>query len=351
MRPYGSYFDPEGKQQRLTELTYEQSQPDFWNDTTHAAEVSREAGALEETLSEWKTLIAGVDELTELIRLAEAEHDSSVKGSIEQQTGELTKRFERFEVTLLFSGTYDEGDAIVSVHAGTGGVDAQDWTEMLSRMYMRYAEEKGWSVSILDEQKGNEAGLKHMTIEVKGAYSYGWLKAESGVHRLVRISPFDAEKMRHTSFALVEVLPVIPEAHITLKESDLKVDTYRASGHGGQSVNTADSAVRITHMPTGLVVTCQNERSQLQNKATAMKILTGKLHHLEELKHQKKIQDLKGDFQKAQWGSQARSYVLQPYKQVKDHRTGAVETDVEAVLDGNLDALIIAFLKKGKPKP
>jgi len=219
---------------------------------------------------------------------------------------------------------------------------------MLSRMYTRFAEQKLWKVILIDEQKGNEAGIKHVTFEIQGSYAYGFLKAESGVHRLVRISPFDAEKMRHSSFALVEVLPVISNEHKQIDEKDLKIDTYRASGHGGQSVNTADSAVRITHLPTGLVVTCQNERSQLQNKETAMKLLQGKIHHLEDLKRQKKISDIKGDHQKAQWGNQARSYVLQPYKQVKDHRSGTVITDVESVLDGDLETLIISYLKMKK---
>jgi len=286
--------------------------------------------------------------LSELIHLAEDEHDASVKKSIEKQYSELSQLFNNFEITLLFSGEFDKGSSIINIHAGTGGVDAQDWSEMLLRMYLRYAGEKGWKTTIIDEQKGNEAGIKHVTFEVDGLFSYGWLKAESGVHRLVRISPFDAEKMRHTSFALVEVLPIIPEEKITIDEKDLKIDTYRASGHGGQSVNTADSAVRITHLPTGVVVTCQNERSQLQNKETALKILIGKLHHLEELKRNKKIKDIKGDYHKAQWGNQTRSYVLQPYKQVKDHRTGLVTGEIDEILDGKLDDIIVAYLKKGK---
>ena len=299
-------------------------------------------------MGEWRYLTTNANELLELLTIAEQEKDRSVKTTLEEHYDELVSRFEIFETTLLFSGLYDAGDAIVSIHSGTGGVDAQDWAEMLTRMYLRYAEAKGWKSEVIDEQKGNEAGIKHITFEVKGSYAYGWLKAESGVHRLVRISPFDAEKMRHTSFALVEILPVIPEGHIPINEKDLKIDTYRASGHGGQSVNTADSAVRMTHLPTEVVVTCQNERSQLQNKITAMKILKGKLHHLETLKHQKMIQDIKGDYQKAQWGNQARSYVLQPYKQVKDHRTSFINPDVDAVLDGDLDAFIFAYLKRGK---
>jgi peptide chain release factor 2 len=348
--PYGSYFDPDVKEQRKMELSYEQNSPGFWDDTIRATEISREIATLDQDLAEWKLLNDGIRDLVEFIRLAEEEQDSSVKKGLQRQFDELLKRFERFEILLLFAHEYDRGDAIVSIHAGTGGVDAQDWAHMLTRMYLRYAEQKHWKTAIIDEQKGNEAGIKHATFEVGGAYAYGWLKAESGVHRLVRISPFDAEQMRHTSFALVEVLPIINESRHEIKEEELKIDTYRASGHGGQSVNTADSAVRITHIPSGVVVTCQNERSQLQNKLTAMKILKGKLHHLEDLKRQKKIQDIKGDYHKAQWGNQTRSYVLQPYKQVKDHRTGVVNKDVDAVLDGDLDELIISYLKKGKKK-
>lgn len=327
-------------------MTYEQSSPGFWDDRARATAISQEAADIESLLNEWKYLTDSTRDMHDFIAMAEDEHDSSVKTELVEQFAEVHKRFERFEITLLFSDEHDRGNAIMSLHAGTGGVDAQDWTHMLSRMYMRYAEKKEWKVRVIDEQKGNEAGIKSITFEVEGPYSYGWLKAESGVHRLVRISPFDAEKMRHTSFALVEVLPVIPDEHFSVDVSDLKIDTYRASGHGGQSVNTTDSAIRITHIPTGVVVTCQNERSQLQNKMTAMKLLMGKLHHLEELKRRKKIQDIKGDYTKAQWGNQTRSYVLQPYKQVKDHRTQLVETDVEAVLDGELDNLIIASLKQ-----
>lgn len=349
MHPYGGYFDPDTKRIRIKELTYEQSEPGFWDDRKKATNSSKELASLEQQLKEWDELTKNIQELSEIISISLDEKDASGEKEFEEQYNILQKRFGIYEISLLFTEAYDHGDAIISIHAGTGGVDAQDWAEMLSRMYSRYSEERGWKITLIDEQKGNEAGIKHATFEVDGDFAYGWLKAESGVHRLVRISPFDAEKMRHTSFALVEVLPVIPEEHTLLDEEDLKIDTYRASGHGGQSVNTADSAVRITHVPTGLVVTCQNERSQLQNKMTAMKLLQGKLHHLEELKRQKKIDDIKGDHRKAQWGNQARSYVLQPHKQVKDHRTDKVVIDVDDVLDGNLEELMVAYLKK-QPK-
>ncbi len=217
---------------------------------------------------------------------------------------------------------------------------------MLLRMYSRFAESKGWKVTLLHDSKGNEAGIKSALIAIEGPYAYGNLKSEAGVHRLVRISPFDAEKMRHTSFALVEVTPELPKSEMVIDDEDLRTDTYRSSGKGGQGVNTTDSAVRITHIPSGIVVTCQNERSQIQNKETAMKILAGKLFHLEKLKQKKLIQDIKGDHQKAMWGNQARSYVLHPYTQVKDHRTSFSVTDVEKVLDGDIDDFIIQYLQK-----
>ena len=345
MHPCGSYFDPEKLKHTVIALTFEQSEEGFWDDRQKATKSSKALAFAEDRLSEWNYLTDGVKELLSYIKISIDEKEEGSEESLKEQYAELLKRYEEFEVTLLFSNEYDSGDAIISIHAGTGGVDAQDWAEMLSRMYKRFAEIKNWKVSLIDEQKASEAGIKHATFEVKGDYVYGWLKAEAGVHRLVRISPFDAEKMRHTSFALVEILPVIPDEHAIIDETDLKIDTYRASGHGGQSVNTADSAVRITHIPTNLIVTCQNERSQLQNKMTAMKLLQGKLHHLEDLKRRKKISDIKGDHQKAQWGNQARSYVLQPYKQVKDHRSNKVIVDVESVLDGELEELIISYLK------
>lgn len=301
---------------------------------------------MEEEVTDWQSLLSGLAELKELIILSLKDGDDGMLESCLEQYKKLLTAWEKCRTALLFTGTYDRGNAIISLHAGTGGVDAQDWTEMLLRMYMRYAEKKNWETKIVQKISGSEAGLKSTTVEVTGSYAYGFLKAEAGVHRLVRISPFDAEKMRHTSFALVEVLPELPRNTALIDEKEIKIDTFRSSGHGGQSVNTTDSAVRVTHIPTGLVVTCQNERSQLQNKLTAIKILNGRLYQLKRLEDEKRLKGIKGDYKAAEWGNQARSYVLQPYKQVKDHRTAIVTSNAQDVLDGNLEDFIIAWLNK-----
>jgi peptide chain release factor 2 len=260
--------------------------------------------------------------------------------------GQLQKEFEKLEFLLLFSSQYDRENAILSIHAGTGGVEAQDWAAMLLRMYLRFCQKKGFLSKIVDENRGQKAGLKSVVLEIAGHYAYGNLKSEAGVHRLVRISPFDAERMRHTSFALVEVVPELEASEQSaIKESDLKIETMRSSGHGGQSVNTTDSAVRITHLPTGLVVKCQNERSQLQNKKMALKILQAKLVKLKELAQGQELAEIRGEVLAAQWGSQIRSYVLQPYKMVKDHRTDLESHNPQAVLDGELDVFFKNYLR------
>ena len=282
----------------------------------------------------------------DLLSISEAGEDSKTLREYEKELKRLSKIWARREQILFFKGHYDKGSAIVSIHSGTGGTDAMDFTSMLLRMYLRYAESKGWETSVLNETSGGEAGLKNVTVSVEGLYAYGHLKNEAGVHRLVRISPFDAEKMRHTSFSLVEVLPELPDEDLELNEKDIKIDVFRSSGHGGQSVNTTDSAVRVTHIPTGITVSCQNERSQMQNRKTAIKILKGRLFQIRELETKKTIKDIKGDYKKAMWGNQARSYVLDPYTQVKDHRTGYTVTDVEKVLDGDIDAFIMEELQK-----
>jgi len=278
--------------------------------------------------------------------LAQKEGDESLHDEVAEKLKALSAKYEKLEFYLLMGDKYDRENAIMAIHSGTGGREAQDWAEMLMRMYFRFAERQGWRVRILDESRGSEGGLKSATISVQGAWAYGYLKSEAGVHRLVRISPFDAEKMRHTSFALVEVLPELADVgHIEIDPKDLRIDTFCASGHGGQSVNTTYSAVRIVHIPTKITVSCQNERSQQQNKETAMKILKTRLHQLEEEKKREKKETLRGEYAAAEWGNQIRSYVLHPYKMVKDHRTKHETADAEEVLDGNLEPFMESFLR------
>ena len=276
----------------------------------------------------------------------EAEVAPDVDADIGEKVGSLMKDFATLEFATLMGDEYDEHDAIIAIHAGAGGTDAQDWAEMLLRMYMRYAERKGWTVKMLDESRGTEAGIKSATLSIEGRYAYGHFKAEAGVHRLVRLSPFNSDQLRQTSFALLEVLPELGEiAEVKIDAKDIRIDTYLAGGHGGQGVQTTYSAVRITHLATGIVVTCQNERSQTQNKETAMRILRAKLHkrYLEERAAEKK--KLRGEFTSAEWGNQIRSYVLHPYQMVKDHRTKYETADTQAVLDGDLDRFVEAYLK------
>ena len=323
------------------------SAPDFWSDQENAKVVSQKYQASKNELETWESLKNEAEELLEMAVMLEESGDFSAhKEEIEEKYSGLNTKFAQLEFSVLFSGENDKSNAIVSIHAGTGGVDAMDWAGMLLRLYLRFAERHGFTVKIVDESAGAEAGIKSATLEIDGRFAYGWLRSESGVHRLVRISPYDAEKMRHTSFALVEVLPEMPEtADLEIKEEDLKIDVFRAGGHGGQSVNTTDSAVRITHIPTGIQVKCQNERSQLQNKNTALKILKSKLakHYAEE--KEAGIKAIKGEHRKAEWGNQARSYVLQPYQLVKDHRTEHETGDTARVLDGEIDDFVEAYLK------
>ena len=322
------------------------SDPGFWKDAEGAAKTSKRAGALRAELLEWDALERETRDLGEVAILAEKEKDADMAKEAESELAALRKRFEELEFFVLLSGKYDHANAIVAIHAGTGGTEAQDWAEMLMRMFMRYAERRGLKVRITDEHRGNEAGVKSATLSLEGPYAYGYIKSEHGVHRLVRISPFDAEKMRHTSFALVEVLPEIPEEEdLKIEPKDLRIDTYLSSGHGGQSVQTTYSAVRIVHIPTGITVTCQNERSQTQNKETAMKELRSRLAMIRERERAAECAELRGEYHEAEWGSQIRSYVLQPYKLVKDHRTEYETSDTVGVLDGKLEPFVEAFLK------
>ncbi len=322
------------------------SRPDFWQNRERAVEVGKKAEELEREVGKWQRIKTEITDLEQLAAVAAKEGDDSLHDELEKKYQELKKQLADFEFLFLFSGKYDRSSAILSIHAGTGGVDAQDWAEILSRMYLRFAERKGFRAEIVEQNYGNEAGIKSMTVHISGAYAYGYLKSESGVHRLVRISPFDAEGMRHTSFALVEVIPELAEvATVEIKPEELKIDTFRAGGPGGQNVNKIESAVRITHLPTGIITASQSERSQHQNREMALKILRSKLALREEDARSAEERKLKGEAQKAEWGKQIRSYVMQPYQLVKDHRTDYEETDIRRVLDGGLDGFIEDHLR------
>jgi peptide chain release factor 2 len=335
------------KKQRILELQDEMSNPNFWADNEKAGKVAMEASSLSKEVEEMELLKKETADELELVLECEAENNEELLVEIEKKYKELKSKFSAIEFDAMMNGPYDDKNAVVAVHAGTGGTDAQDFVEMLERMIFRYAEKKKFKVNMLDRQFGNEAGIKSSIFEVAGSHAFGYLKSEAGVHRLVRISPFDAEKMRHTSFALMEVLPMLEEVgDIEIKDDDLEIDVFRSSGHGGQSVNTTDSAVRIKHKPTGIIVTCQNERSQMQNKQTAMRVLLSRLKQYYDAKEEEEKKKLRGEFSEAVWGNQAISYVLQPYKLVKDHRTGFETVEVEKVLNGELEELVEAFLKK-----
>lgn len=302
---------------------------------------------LEQEISAWDKLELDIRELFELAQEESSLRSKDLARELADHYQELRNRFSRLEFSVLLSGPYDQRDAIIAVHAGTGGVEAQDWAAMLLRLYLRYGERRGWRMRILDKSAGEEAGIKSVMVEALGRYAYGYLKAEAGVHRLVRLSPFDADHQRHTSFALVEALPVLDEIEeIDIDPKDLRIDTYLSSGHGGQSVNTTYSAIRIVHLPTKITVTCQNERSQQQNKETALKILKSRLHALAEKERHDEKQRLRGEYASAEWGNQIRSYVLQPYQMVKDHRTKHETSDTQGVLDGKIDEFIEAFLRQ-----
>ncbi|HET9722199.1 MAG TPA: peptide chain release factor 2 [Candidatus Saccharimonadales bacterium] len=324
-------------------LQAEMAKADFWQDNKHAQEVSKQEADLTRRIDPWRNFGVSLDELSELIGLG----DDSMSEEITKQIDELEKRFNELKKDLRFQGQYDDHDVILSIYAGAGGTDAQDWAQMLERMYLRWAETQRLNAQVLDESAGEEAGIKSASLELTGgSYLYGKLSGEHGVHRLVRLSPFNSAASRETSFAKVEVLPVIDKPdEVQVDEKDLKIDVYRAGGHGGQSVNTTDSAVRVTHLPTGVTVSIQNERSQLQNRETALTVLRSRLAQLQLEQHAKTLADVKGPSQSAQFGNQIRNYVLHPYKQVKDNRSGYESSDVEKVLDGNLDPLIDAWLE------
>ena len=324
------------------QLREQMAASDFWQDAEQAARISKRQADLERKVGPWRKLQTDIREIAELASL----DDASLVDDLQTQLASLERQFETLKSDLKFTGVHDANAAILSIHAGAGGTDAQDWAHMLLRMYVRYAEKNGWKVTMVDESPGEEAGIKSATFELDGDFAYGKLQGEHGVHRLVRLSPFNADHLRQTSFAKVEVLPKIdqPDA-LAIDEKELKVDVFRSGGHGGQSVNTTDSAVRITHLPTNIVVTIQNERSQLQNKETAMTILRSRLAQLQLEQHAERISELKGPNEQAAWGNQIRSYVLHPYKQVKDLRTRSESSDPDAVLDGALDQFVDAYLE------
>ncbi len=339
-------LDLNARKEEIDALEVEVSAPDFWADQDRARVEMQKLSDLKDEYENWNKFKSELLELKELLEIAEAEKDQSVLAEAEVKITELELSFEKMEFAMLLSGPHDASNAVMSIHAGAGGTDAQDWAEMLMRMYFRYAEKKGWKVKLVDESRGTEAGIKSVTFFVQGRHAYGHLKHEAGVHRLVRLSPFNADALRQTSFALVEVIPEIDEkVEVKIKPEDLRIDTFMSGGKGGQSVNTTYSAVRIVHTPTKITVSCQNERSQTQNKETAMKILKAKLAKLEEEKLLEEKKELRGEYHSAEWGNQIRSYVLHPYHMVKDLRTEYETADTDSVLDGDLDGFIEAELR------
>jgi len=324
------------------------SDPNFWADQNNAKAKSKLASDLKSQVDSWFKFEQDLHDLEEIATLGLAETDKALESDLKGKFRALNKGFEQFRLTTFLSAKYDDHDAIISIHAGAGGVDAQDWAEMLLRMYLRYAESKNFKAVVIDESRGGEAGIKSVVIELIGPYAYGYFKSEAGVHRLVRQSPYNATHTRETSFALVEVLPSIQQDEFKLNLDDIEIEAKTSRGHGGQSVNTTYSAIRATHRPSGITVTIQNERSQTQNKEQALKILASKLAQLEEQKRQAEKLKIRGEFHSAEWGNQIRSYVLHPYKLVKDHRTNYETSDAEAVLEGDLDEFVKKYLEANK---
>lgn len=338
-------IDIEGKQIEIKKLENEMAQEGFWDDSRKAQKISQKLADIKEEVNDWEGLNEKLKELYKITKESEESKMYDLKEEIESDLKKQEKIFDRLESQALLNDPYDRENALLSIQAGAGGTDAQDWAEILLRMYLRFFENKGFLATILDRSDGAEAGIKSINLEVRGKMAYGTLKGESGVHRLVRISPFDAEKMRHTSFAMVEVMPEMDEVEVDMKDDELEITTAKASGPGGQGVNTTDSAVRMKHVPTGIVVTCKNERSQLQNKETALKILKSKLYQYLKAEQEEERKRIKGEYTEAAWGNQIRSYVLHPYKMVKDHRTKYETQDTDRVLDGEIDDFITEYLK------
>ena len=319
---------------------------DFWSDNRRAQAHMQQLNALREEVGTWEGIATQLDDLLGLAHLLEEEPDEELQVEVAQSIASLEREVEKLQFALMLSGEHDEGNAIVSIHAGSGGVDAQDWAAMLLRMYLRWAERHKFRTEVYEYNDGEEAGIKSATIEITGRYAYGYLRSEIGTHRLIRLSPFDAAHRRHTSFAKVEVLPDIEDAiEVTIRPEDIEVDTYRSTGAGGQHVNKTDSAVRMRHIPTGIVVTCQNERSQIQNREVALKLLKARLYELEQKKREEETARLKGEHVQADFGTQIRSVTIHPYNIVKDHRTNAETSDTTGYLDGDIDQFIYAYLQ------
>ncbi|MFW2504147.1 MULTISPECIES: peptide chain release factor 2 [Clostridium] len=342
----GAHFDRDRLEKELNELEYQMQEAGFWDDIKRAEEVTKKSKLIKDKIENFDKLKSQIEDIEVLKEIMEDDDEESANEII-QTLRDIQEQIDDYNMKVLLCGEYDKNNAILTLHVGVGGTDANDWTEMLLRMYTRWCEKQGYSIETLDLLPGDEAGIKSVTLKVTGEYAYGYLKAEKGIHRLVRISPYNANGKRQTSFASMEVLPELTkEQDIEIRSDDLKIDTYRSGGAGGQHVNKTDSAVRITHIPTGIVVQCQNERSQFSNRDTAMEMLKSKLVELKERAHKEKIEDLTGELKDMGWGSQIRSYVFHPYSMVKDHRTNVETSNVTSVMDGEIDMFINAYLKQ-----
>jgi len=337
-------FDPASIGSEITAIEADMVAPGFWDDRKRATDISQQVERKRSSLQRFQRVSEELEDIDVLHQMALEASDDAELSALEPRLKELERLIREYRIELMFSGEYDAGNCYLSINAGAGGTDSQDWAEMLLRMYGRYCERKGWKATLLEVSPGDTAGIRSAMFEVKGTYAYGNLKGEQGVHRLVRLSPFDSAHRRHTSFAAISVIPVVEEATLDIDSKDLRIDTYRASGAGGQHVNVTDSAVRITHVPTGIAVSCQNERSQHQNKDTAMRVLSARLNEILRQQQAQKLEEIQGELKNNEWGSQIRSYVLHPYQMVKDHRTNHETGNVDAVLDGDMTGFVEAFL-------